>query len=135
MANEAILKVETEPAINFKVADGVGISKGAVLALSDPITASSASANNIIAGIAAQEKIADDGVTTLAIYRRGIFIMNNSGGVTAGDTLAAAGSNQVQTATATEVGTKTIGTALETATTGNDLLVELNPGVNMQTLT
>lgn len=58
MAHEAILKFETELPIPFTVANGTGIEKGAVLKLTDPMTAIITSGDeDQIAGIAAEEKI------------------------------------------------------------------------------
>jgi len=42
---------------------------------------------DIPAGIAAADKIANDGVTKLAVFRGGIFKVYASGSVTAGDPL------------------------------------------------
>ena len=55
------------PIQDYTVADGTGIEKGALLALTDPRTAILASsAAQPLAGIAAREKIANDGRTRLA---------------------------------------------------------------------
>ena len=76
MANEAVLYIELEPPIAMTCADATGIEKGTVLKLSDPFTVAASSADNdIFAGIAAEEKIASDGRTKIAVYRRGIFKM------------------------------------------------------------
>lgn len=131
MANEATLYVQTGLPINMTCADGTGIEKGAILAMSDPLTAATSSAaNDIVAGIAAAEKIASDGVTKLPVWREGIFKVTLSGSCTAGDALstdispnhvAAVGSY------ATLSGSVIIGTALETGTTGQTILMELKP--------
>ena len=74
MASETTLIYELEPPIPFTVADNTGIEKGAILMLTDPMTASLATGDDdMVAGIAAEEKIANDGKTKLAVYRRGIF--------------------------------------------------------------
>jgi len=132
MANEAKLRVETGLPINMTVADGTGIEKGAILKLSDPLTAATSDGDeDYIAGIAACEKIANDGVTSLAVYREGIFDMVLSGSVTAGQAVAkAANANVIKVADATCIGGKTLGIALETGTEGETILVELNPGCN-----
>jgi len=133
MANEAVLVTRLENPIQFTVANGTGIEKGTVCKMADPMTASASSAaNDIIAGIAASEKIALDGVTTLAIYRRGIFRMKLSGGCTVGDALASASLspwlNYVYQATAACSGSRIIGHALETGTDSETILVDLNIG-------
>jgi len=132
MALEATLLIETELPIPFTCADGAGIEKGALLVLSDPMTVATATAaaNLIIAGIAAEEKIASDGKTTLAVYRRGIFKMTAGGGITVGDPLetSAGAVNEVIKSTPSASGTQNIiGVSFETAADTNTLIVELNP--------
>lgn len=133
MANEAVLVVETERPINFTCADGTGIEKGALLKLTDPMTAIiNSGANDAFAGIAANEKIASDGTTSIATYRGGIFRMTSAGAIAVGDAVTiSATTNKVQTATAASVASSIIGVALE-ATSGADetLLVEVRPGFN-----
>ena len=127
MANEATLIYELGPAIPFTVADETGIAKGTLLTLSDPMTAAANSAivlGPAVAGIAATEKIANDGVTKLGVFRTGIFKVTASGSVTAGDALATIG-NFVYTAAVNEE--DLIGIALETATNGETFLMELKP--------
>ena len=76
MANEAVLMVELERPVMMTVANSAAIEKGTVLKLSDPLTVAASSADNdIFAGIAAEEKIANDGKTKIAVYLRGIFKM------------------------------------------------------------
>lgn len=131
MANEATLIVEYSTPVNFICANGTGIEKGALLTMADPMTASAATADGYVAGIAKAEKIANDGITSVSVYRDGIFRLTSSAAITAGQTVAMTGTgNKVKPATAADVGSKTLGIALET-TTGDDetLLVELKPGV------
>ena len=74
MANECTLMVETELPINFKCADGTAIPKGTVLELTESMTAIAVSGTTkMIAGIAAEEKIANDGKTSIKVYMGGIF--------------------------------------------------------------
>ena|SRR3990167_759844 len=135
MANEAELLYELEPAIPFTVADGTAITKGAVLKVTDPFTASSADGDNdLVAGVAKEDKIASDGHTKLAVYRGGIFNMYASGSITVGDPVGtvATYTNYVATMDMTGQtlsGSRVLGVALETATNGQTLRVELNPGV------
>lgn len=129
MADEAVLIFETEKPIPFTVANATGIEKGSLLKLTDPMTAIITSADtDCIAGIAAEEKIASDGRTKLAVYRGGIFRLKASGSITVGDPVASAASdgvNRVYTAAVNQE--NLVGTALETATDQETLLVELNP--------
>ena len=131
MANEAVLIIETGPPIAFTVADGTGIEKGALLKMTDPRTAAAAAAtDDIIAGIAAKEKVADDGNTSLAVYREGIFKMTASGSITVGDPVGSLASwaNHVASQKATKTsGARCLGIALETATNGQTLLIEVHP--------
>lgn len=129
MANEAVLIHETELAIPFTVADGTGIEKGAMLKMADPMTVSgSAGSADVFGGIAKTEKIANDGKTKLAVYRRGIFRVLGSGNITIGDQVMMQGTaNTVITGTNAALGGRAVGIALETSTDGQTLLIELNP--------
>ncbi len=118
MANEAILRVRLNDPIDFTVADGTGIEKGTICQLTDPRTASPTSADSqVFAGIAAREKIANDGRTQLALFTRGIFDLTDSGsGITVGQFVSVAGANTIKTATEAEIASgDAIGKALETA--------------------
>ena len=77
MANEAIivelLGNQGDP-IRYTVADGTGIEKGTVMELTSPRTVKLASAvDTPLVGIAAAEKVANDGQTSIAVYTNGIF--------------------------------------------------------------
>jgi len=88
MANEWTLLVEQEPPVPMTVANGTGIEKGTFLRLFEPNTASHAlGTGKPMAGVAASEKIANDGNTTIGVYRKGIFRATASGAITAGDAL------------------------------------------------
>lgn len=133
MANEATLIFETDTPIPFTCADGTGIEKGALLKMTDPMTAIAPSATNeAVAGIASVEKIASDGCTKVSVYRNGIFKVTLSGSCSVGDALilegGTIGSNLVmRSQTMSSVsGANIIGTALETGTTGESILMELH---------
>lgn len=130
MANEATLEYETEIPVPFTVADGTGIEKGTLLQLTDPMTASAQSAaSQNLAGIAATEKISGDGVTKLAVYRKGIFKMALSGACSVGSALVSAlEANYVKAAPASSSGAILLGTSLETGATGNTILVDVDIG-------
>lgn len=131
MANEATLVIETEAPIPFTVADGAGIEKGTVCKMSDPATAAASSADNdVFAGIAAVEKIASDGNTRLALYRRGIFKMVVAAAQTAtvGKLAVIKGANTVGDYTTLDGETGyVVGRFLETGAAGESVLVEVNP--------
>lgn len=133
MANEAKLWVETELPVMFNCADAGAIEKGAFLILSGAmeVTTHAADANAIMAGIAAEEKIANDGKTKIAVYRRGIFQVTANAAVnTLGAALAMdAAANKVKIATVANVGSQLIGSALETCDAQDDtIMIELNIG-------
>ena len=134
MALEATLVEEYEPATSFTVADGAGIEKGSVLMMTDLKTAAVTTGDtDIVAGIAAEEKIANDGKTKLAVYRRGIFKMAiGAAGCSVGDSVitdtATGAANEVVSA---DVNSEQIlGIALETATDTETALIELGPRSN-----
>lgn len=131
MADETELVYETGSPIPFTVADGTGIEKGAVLLLSDPMTAATTTGDtDECAGIAAQEKIASDGRVKLAVYREGIFRgIAGVAGVVVGmavitDTSTSSANRLVIADTNSE---DIVGTALETAASGESFLFELRP--------
>ena len=85
MANEWVLVARTEDPIDYVVANGTGIEKGTLLALQNSGTAIiSTIPGQVCCGIAAREKIANDGRTQLAVYKKGIFRATASGTVTIG---------------------------------------------------
>lgn len=126
MANEAVLVYETSIPIPFTCADGAGIEKGTVLKLSDPMTVAAATADNdIFAGIASEEKVANSGITKIGVYLTGIFKMVDSGsGITVGTDVVIKGANTIGTYTTLddEKGYR-VGKALETASASETLLV------------
>lgn len=131
MAFEATLVYETELPVPMTVANGTGIERGSVLKGTDPNTAIITSAAvDPVAGIAAEEKIANDGKTQLAVYTGGIFRGKISGAVTYGDPLVTDSHvNHLKSARALTAfdlsGTRIIGYALETAATGETALFRL----------
>ena len=132
MANEAVLLTELEPPIGFTVADGTGIEKGTHLRLTDPMTAIITSgAAQAFAGIAAEEKIASDGKTELAVYIRGIFKGTAGGTITVGDIIQSetGGTNEFLTAAAATDNAGGCGIALESATDGQTFKFLLNIGI------
>ena len=134
MALECTLIHETGLPVPMTVADGTGIEKGAVLKLTDPNTAATATGDtDACAGIAAREKIASDGNTKLAVYKEGIFKgFAGAAGVTVGRAIqtdtGTGAANELVVCDANAEGI--IGTALETATDTQSfkfLLCPINP--------
>lgn len=136
MALEAVLIHETEVAVPMTVADGTGIEKGAILKLTDPNTAATTTGDtDACAGIAKTEKIASDGKTKLAVFKRGIFKgFAGAAGVTAGcgiitDSNTGAANELVNADVNSE---NIVGRALGTAADTESFLFELNPmGLNL----
>ena len=135
MAGEATLKLRTHDPVDFTCADGTGIEKGTLLKLTTPRTASATTGtgNEFLAGIAAREKIANDGRTQIAVFRRGIFDMYCSGAITAGDQVCACiGTtfpNYVASGSILTSGAAVLGTALESGAAGS--VVEIDVSIGM----
>lgn len=130
MALEAVLIYELEPPIQMTCSDSVAIPKGSVLELNDPATVTITNGDSDkIVGIAANEKIANDGRTKIAVYLRGVFRGScGTDGVTVGRAIrmdSAAAANEFSIASANEEGI--VGTAWETATDLQTFLFLLNP--------
>jgi len=133
MANEATLLVSLEPPINFTCADGTGIEKGALCKMTDPMTAAlSAAVNDMLAGIVVSEKIANNGITKVAVCRRGVFKMYASGAIAVGQAVSSAADanfpNYVKQAGVTISGAAVLGHALETAAAGETFRVFVSVG-------
>jgi len=120
-------------AVRFTCADATAISKGTLMRLKDPVTAikNGAGTYNVaipVAGIAAADKVANDGSTTIGCYRGGIWELRADGGthlITAGDLVAISGANnQIRKAYAADiVSGAVLGTALEDATASEEIAV------------
>lgn len=125
MADEAViieLLGNAGDPIQVTVADGTGIEKGALIKLTDPRTGIiNSGAQDPFIGIAAAEKVASDGSTTLAVYTNGIFdIKTDAGTDVAGSYMAISATvNRTQTAVAADLLTSAIvGYVLEDAGNG-----------------
>lgn len=132
MANEMTLVFELEPPVPFTVADGTGIEKGTLLEVTDPMTAKlSDGAGDMIAGVAAEEKIASDGKTKIGVYMRGVFRALSDGTIAIGANVMADGTNpnELITAATTADAAACCGHALEAASDGDTFLFLLNVGV------
>lgn len=135
MAGECTLLYELEPPVPFTCANATGIAKGAILEISDANTVAVTNGDtDPVIGIAAEEKIANDGKTKIAVYLRGIFKgLAGTAGVTVGmgvitDTATGAANDLVIADVNSE---HIVGTALETATNNETFRFYLNP-INLQ---
>ena len=129
MANEAVLKIETHIPINFTCSTTVTIEKGAIVKLTDPMTAVlSDGINDLVAGIVQSEKLsADTTQNSVAVFRGGFFRVSCSGtcNVGKGVITATGGLNKVQEAVANQE--NILGIMMETGTDGQNKIMELRP--------
>ena len=135
MADEATLLVETELPIMMTVADATAITKGSWLIIANPMTVTVHAANDeaYCGGVAAEEKIANDGKTKVAVYRGGIFKATGSAASTTGETLALSGTAQrLKKTYATCVGAKSMGNVLtDCGGNGETFIMELKIGAGV----
>lgn len=131
MALECTLVYEKSLPRAFTCADGTAIPKGSILKLSDPNTVALTTGDtDPVAGIAAEDKVASDGKTKIAVYTDGTFKgFAGAAGVTVGmalitDTSTGAANELVVADINSE---HLVGTALETATDTESFLFDLNP--------
>jgi len=131
MANEWT-KVELEGSNNdggvrrYTIADGTSVSKGALLALSDPRTAGpSTGALAPYCGVASEEHLANVGVTTISCWTNGIFSVTASEAIGIGVDLSGAENNTVTESIAAASGAQIIGYSLEEATAGGTFTMRL----------
>ncbi len=130
MANEAViieLYGDGGDVKRYTVADDTGIEKGTLMYLSGDNTISKTAADgDLFVGIAATEKVADDGQTTLGVYTHGKFDLKDSGsGMTLGDIAKIDGANLIATAdlaSAIQAG-EYVGQVLETASASETVAV------------
>lgn len=131
MALECTLVVETSLPVAFTCADANAIPKGSLVKITDPMTvALNAADNDPIVGITAEEKIANDGKTTIAVYREGIFKgYAGAAGVTVGiGIICDAGTGAANELVDADVNSENIvGRSYETATDTQSFMFELKP--------
>lgn len=132
MSNEAII-LELGPnggaPQRFTVADATGITKGTLLKLSGDCTAQASSSTDVFAGIAAADKEASDGATSIAAYTEGIFdltCVSDGTGVSLGNMVVLSGANLIRPALeADTVLGKIVGKALEAGSSGEVIRVDI----------
>ena len=114
MANEAVLMIETEIPIAFKVSDGTAIEKGSFLRLTESMTAIiNSGSGDKCAGILVEEKILNDGEVTASLHYEGIFKCVAGASIAIGAPLMISGTvNKLITATGVN-GASIVGYALE----------------------
>ena len=119
MTNEAVkLEHGVRNARRYTCDSGTAITKGTLLKLVDPFTASGAnvSAENLFAGIAAMDKVAADATTEVSCWVDGIFDLTcgTSGTIPAGSYVVFSGANLIALASPGTLSGSFVGRALET---------------------
>lgn len=109
--------------IRFTIADGLAVSKGQLLALVDPRTASAALVTStVFAGVAAEDHLPNTGITDIAVWTQGVFNAVASAAITIGAPVTGTHTNYVLQAPNGASGAQIIGNsfyALSIAETGN----------------
>jgi len=132
MANEAVIieLFNGGRPINYTCADNTTIEKGTILELSgDRTVIANTNDNSPNVGIAAAEKVADDGSTTIPAYTDGIFdILTTSGTEAVGIKVSSSQTeNVVQAADAADLlSGAVLGMVLETAGNAEVVAVRVN---------
>lgn len=129
MANEAVilelLGADKGQPVRYTVADGTAITKGTLMQVSGGnFTAiATAGSGDSFVGIAAADKVANDGATEIAVYTEGIFDLTCANtDILLGETVVVSGANLIRTAVAGDLlrGGR-VGVALE-AGTGSEVI-------------
>lgn len=138
MAREAILRDNSvKTSRRFTCATSTGIAKGTFLKVADPFTASASTGTaDVFVGFAHADvnKSTDTSFnteTSITADKGGVYELTASGAITVGDfVVTAVPGNYVMKATATQVASTqrvVVGVALETATDGEVINVEVFP--------
>lgn len=148
MANEAtIIELLGQPKgepIRYACADAVGIERGTLLAFdntkartisgSNIRTLDAQAASNIMAfaGIAAEEKVANDGATSIGVWTKGVFDLLTGQAVAPGQLVSISGANKVRRnadiVAADLSGGAIVGIALESGSAGDTIAIKLGGG-------
>ncbi len=137
MANEAIIieLFDGGRPIRYTVTNATAVPKGTIMKLTDPRSMAACDSSAVpIAGIAAAEKVASDGATSLAVYTDGIFGLKcvaGSGSAVLGEfvrfgTANAVANNEITVSETLDIETgKAIGRALEEGSAGETISVRV----------
>ncbi len=129
MVKEAVPIFPPEKTYQYTVADGTGISEGAILKLTDPRTAVlNDGLANPMAGIAAADKQVNDGAITIGVHKKGPFKVFACGAILLGDRVVGAASpaNHVSTAAKHISGAQVLGYAEELVADGETFALRLD---------
>jgi len=134
MANEAAIQTllgNGGDPLRFTVVDADAIQKGTLLMISGggvmTAAASTSTHDEVFAGIATMEKVANDGSTTISAYTNCVADLVASGTFKRGDMVKLSGANVVSICTYNELisGGSVVGKALEAGTNGAATLVRV----------
>ena len=114
MTNEAVIvELHGSPSgrpVRYNVGNTMAVEKGTLMWIRDDIISGSnitgrdfVGEGNAFAGIAASEKVASDGSTTLGLWTAGIFDMITGKAVSAGTLMAISGGNFIRPALALDI--------------------------------
>ena len=118
------------------IADGDSVSIGTILKLTDPRTGSAtAVVGQPIVGIAAEEHVANKGVTTIAVWTDGMFEVTASSALVLGDPVVAELENKVKALSVNDTASnstvaswaRVMGRSYETAAPGEAVNIRLGP--------
>ena len=119
MADELTLVLKVDEPSDFEVSNEVAVEKGTIMQLTNTASGRaviSTGNGDVFAGITRREKIATDGRTRMALFRRGKFRIKAHGGssISAGNWVSTSGPNTIKEATGSELDEgKGVGIALE----------------------
>jgi hypothetical protein len=130
MANEAVIIEAGNTIRRFTCLNSDSIEKGALLNLQDPRQVSGGTlVGRPAAGIAAEEKVANDGQTSIGVWQDGIFDCLATGAIPVGSLVRISGANTVGFLPAGAdngiSGGLVLGKALETSTDGEVIAIKL----------
>ena len=135
MAGEAVLVYELEPPIDFNCIDAINIPKGSLLEMADGAPNLVIVADHdaqIIAGIAAEEKVSGDGKTKISAYLRGVFNVLCEGTINIGEGIQSGvntgSANAFMVAAVNSNGAKSCGYGMETGGDGETFRVLFHVG-------
>lgn len=142
MGGEAILVYELEPPIDFNCIDATNIPKGSLceMAAGAPNTVIVCDHDaQLIAGIAAEEKVSGDGKTKISLYLRSVFNVLCEGNITIGQGIQSGvntgSANAFMVADVGSTGAKNCGIALGDAGDGETIRVLFNVGTGSMSTT
>ena len=117
--------VETELPIMMTVADATAIPKGSWIEIANPFTATIHNGDeDYCGGVAAEEKIANDGKLKVAVYMGGIFRAYGQAAITTGESVALSSDvNELKKTDATCLGMKSVGFALTDCGADNETFI------------